>query len=78
MKEQEQELTQENIDTLHNLALEDWSNLLKESGKSELMLKMSHRGMQFMGHYQMMKEHVESKGFVMPELFGDGTKITLS
>jgi hypothetical protein len=75
---QEQELTQEYVDTLHQLALDDWDRLLKESGKSELMFKVSHDGMQFMGYYQMMKEHVESEGFTVPELFGDGTKITLS
>ncbi len=74
----EEDLTQEYVDTLHPLALEGWDRLLKESGKSELMFKISHEGMQFMGYYQMMKEHVESEGFTMPELFGDGTKITLS
>mgnify|MGYP003626738125 CR=1 FL=1 len=70
--------TQVEVDKIHPLALEDFNRLLEESGKSELMFKMSHEGMQFMGQYQMMKEHAESEGFTMPELFGDGTKITLS
>lgn len=70
--------TQEEVNKIHPLALDDWDRLLKGSGKSELMFKISHEGMQFMAQYQMMKEHVESEGFTMPELFGDGTKITLS
>ena len=70
--------TQEEVDKIHPLALEDWARLLKASGKSELMFKISHEGMQFMAQYQVMKEHVEGEGFTMPELFGDGTKITLS
>lgn len=71
-------LTQEEVNKIHPLTLEDWDSLLKESGKSELMFKISHKGMQFMAQYQVMKEHVELEGFTMPELFGDGTKITLS
>ena len=74
----EEDLTQEYVDTLHPLIMKDWDKLLKESGKSELMFKMSHEAMQFMGQYQMMKEELESRGFTMPEMFGDGTKITLS
>lgn len=74
---EEKELTQEDVDKVHPLVLEDWDKLLKESGKSELMFKISHEGLQFMGQYQMMKEHVELEGFTMPELF-EGTKITLS
>tara|TARA_R110000744_G_scaffold321118_1_gene427228 strand:- start:363 stop:599 length:237 start_codon:yes stop_codon:yes gene_type:complete len=70
------EVTQNQIDEIHPLALEDWDTLLKESGESELMFKVSHEGVKFMAIYQSMKEHAESKGFTMPELFGDGTKIT--
>jgi hypothetical protein len=69
--------TQEDIDTIHPLALKDWAKLLKESGKSELMFKISHEGMQFMAEYQIVKEHAEAKGLTMPDLF-EGTKITLS
>ena len=67
--------TQADIDKIHPLALEDYEKLLKESGKSELMFKVSHEGIQFMAQYQMMKDHAESEGFTMPELF-DGTTIT--
>mgnify|MGYP005987223185 CR=1 FL=1 len=72
-----EKLTQEDVDKLHPAAIKDWEQLLKESGKTELMFKISHEGMQFMGQYQMIKEDVEAKGFVVPELF-EGTKITLS
>lgn len=74
----EEDLTQEYVDTIHPLVMKDWDKLLKESGKSELMFKISHEAMQFMGQYQMIKEEVESRGFTMPEMFSDGTKITLS
>jgi hypothetical protein len=68
-------LTQEQIDEIHPLVLAEWDKMLKESGKSELMFKVSHEAMQFMAEYQSIKEHVESEGFTMPELF-EGTKIT--
>ena len=71
-----EKVTQEQIDEIHPLVLAEWDKMLKESGKSELMFKVSHEAMQFMAEYQMAKESVESEGFTMPELFGDGTKIT--
>lgn len=74
----EEDLTQEYVDTIHPLVMKDWDKLLSESGKSEIMFKISHEAVQFMGQYQMMKEEIESRGFTMPEMFGDGTKITLS
>jgi hypothetical protein len=74
----EEDLTQEYVDTIHPLVMEYWNKLLNQSGKSELMFKISHEAMQFMGQYQMMKEEIESRGFTMPEMFGEGTKITLS
>lgn len=74
----EEDLTQDYVDTIHPLVMKDWDKLLKESGKSELMFKISHEAMQFMAQYQMMKEVIEALGFTMPEMFGDGTKITLS
>lgn len=74
----EEDLTQEYVDTIHPLVMKDWAELLEKSGKTELMFKISHEAMQFMGQYQMMKEELESRGFTVPELFGYGTKITLS
>ncbi len=74
----EEDLTQDYVDTIHPLVMREWGELLKKSGKSELMFKISHDGMQFIAQYQMMKEVVESRGFTMPEMFYDGTKITLS
>jgi len=67
--------TQEEVDKIHPLALEDWAKLLEKSGKTELMFKVSRDGMGFMAMYQMMKETAEGEGFTMPELF-EGTKIT--
>jgi hypothetical protein len=67
--------TQEQIDKIHPLVLAEWDKMLKESGKTELMFKISHEAIQFMAEYQAAKESVESDGFAMPELF-KGTKIT--
>jgi hypothetical protein len=64
---------QEDIDKIHPLALEDFYRLLKESGKSELMFKISHEGVQFLVLYQMMKEEVELAGFTLPEIFKNTT-----
>lgn len=72
-----EDLTQEYVDTIHPFIMKEWDNLLKQSGKSELMFKLSHEAIQFMGRYQLVKEEIESLGFTMPELFDDGTKITI-
>jgi hypothetical protein len=68
--------TQKDVDKIHPAALKEYKRLLKNSGKSQLMFKISHEAMQFMLQYQMVKEDAEGEGFTMPELFED-TKITL-
>lgn len=69
-------LTQELVDKFHAQALELWDKELKESGKSELMFKISHQGVKLMAEYQHIKEQVTEVGLTLPDMFPT-TKIIL-
>lgn len=77
MSELTHEEKQLKVDEIHPVAIVEYNRMFAASGKSELIFKMSHEAIQFMGEYQSIKEQAEAEGFTMPELFKD-TKITLS
>jgi hypothetical protein len=68
--------TQVEIDEAVKEARLHWESMKKESGLSDLLFNVSKQASQFLGQYQMIKDEVESVGFLMPDLV-DGIKVTV-
>ncbi|QHS09032.1 hypothetical protein [Sinimarinibacterium sp. NLF-5-8] len=65
------ELTQEKVNEMFAEVRAEWDKRVSESGRSEKMfIAMDSTGFVavFLYQYQRVKEYVESRGLVMPEL----------
>ena len=63
-----EQLTQESINKAFDEFKCLWDEKVKDSGESESMFIALGKGTEMLAYYQEVKEHVESKGFTMPEL----------
>lgn len=72
--EEEIKITQEQVDAVHPTSIAEWKRMLKSSGKTELMFKVSKEAVQFLGEYQQVKEYLAEHGFEIPPLL-DGVQV---
>lgn len=76
----EEQMTQEQVNEVFEAAKLEWDAMIEKSGLTETMFIALNPGKMastFLAGYQMVKEHVESLGLVMPVL-REGVSVTVS